>query len=53
MFVLHLVLAIELLNLNDENFFSDESYEGVMLMIRLSENAVLSGRSILSYIPGN
>lgn len=39
MFVLHLVPAIELLNLNDENFLSDESYEGVMLMIRLSENA--------------
>ena len=40
MFALPFVPAIELLNLNDENFLSDESYGGVfvMLMIRLSEN---------------
>lgn len=39
-FALPFVPAIELLNLNDENFLSDESYGGVfvMLMIRLSEN---------------
>lgn len=33
MFALPLVPAIELLNLNDENFLSDESYEGVFCYV--------------------